>query len=174
MTELMTVINDIKENLSQKSASHKDEVKVMQSMLNDKEYSATVYGSEGPVGTYCPAADARSMLTTVIADTTKINKTEAAALADAHQFSKAEAASMVGISKEFINCYMQTGRKLPLGGRETSNASLIGVDMAESTTRYPKKVGIGDDGKAIYENTEKIVPAHLKVKSSSPCPTWVK
>ena len=62
----------------------------MQSMLNDKEYSATVYGSEGPVGTYCPAADARSMLTTVIADTTKINKTEAAALADAHQFSKAE------------------------------------------------------------------------------------
>lgn len=174
MSELTAVISDIKANLSQKSASHKDEVKVMQSMLNDKEYSATIYGAEGPTGVYCPAEDARTMLTSVIADTTKISKNEAAALADAHQFTKTEAASMVGVSKEFINCYMQTGRKLPLGGRATSNASLIGVEMAESTTRYPKKVGIGDDGKAIYENTEKKVPAHMKVKSSSPCPTWVK
>lgn len=174
MSELTTVIEGIKENLSQRSASQKDEVKVMQTMLNDKEYSATVYGSEGAIGTYCPAADARSMLTSVIADTTKISKNEAAALADAHQFSKAEASSMIGVSKEFINCYMQTGRKLPLGGREMSNASLIGIDMAESTTRYPKKVGIDESGNAIYENTEKAVPAHLKVKSSSPCPAWVK
>ena len=174
MTELQTVINDIKTNLSQKSAAQKDEVKVMQCMLNDREYAATVYGSEGPIGTYSPSADARSMLTSVIADTTKISKTEAAALADARQFSKAEASSMVGVSKAFVNCYMQTGRKLPLGGSETSNASLIGIDMEQSTTRYPKKIGIGDDGKAIYENTEKAVPAYLKVKSSSPCPTWVK
>lgn len=174
MSELNNLIRDIKTNLSQKSASQKDEVKVMQTMLNDKEYVATVYSTEGATGTYCPAQDARTMLTSVISSTAKISKDEAASLADAHQFTKAEASSMVGVSKEFVNCYMQTGRKLPLGGRATSNASIIGEDMKASTSRYPKKVGIGDDGKPIYENAVKQVPAYLKVKASSPCPTWVK
>lgn len=174
MSELTNLIKEIKDGLSQKSASQKDEVKVMQTMLNDKEYVATIYGNEGEVGTYSPFQDSRQMLTSVISSTAKINKDEAAALAEQHQFTKAEAASMVNVSKEFVNSYVQTGRKLPFGGRENFNIALIGEDMEPSTSRYPKKVGIGEDGKGIYENTEKPVPAYFKVKSSSPCPPWVK
>lgn len=174
MSELNKLVTEIKSNLSQKSASQKDEVKVMATMLNDKEYSVGVYGNEGKVGEYSPAADARQMIASVISSTAKISKDEAATLADAHTFSKAEATSMVGISKEFVNSYMLTGRKLPLGGRVDSNVSLIGEAVGPSTSRYPKKIGINEDGSGIYESATREVPAHMNVKASSPCPTWVK
>ena len=175
MSEMSNLLKDIKANLSQKSASQKDEVRVMQVMLNDKEYAPTVYNSDGSVaGTYCPAQDARDMIGSVISSTAKINKNEAAELAAAHTFTKSEASSFVGVSKEFVNSYMQTGRKLPFGGRERSNIAITGQDLDQTTKRYPKKVGVKEDGTGIYENAEKIVPAHLSAKVSAPCPEWVK
>lgn len=174
MSETSKLIEEIREGLSQKSASQKDEVRVMRSILNDKDYVVGVYGAAGKVGEYCPSEDARKMAASIINTTTGVSKEEAATLADNHQFSNSEASSMVGISKEFINTYSQTTRKLPLGGRETSNVSLQGVHVEASTTRYPKKVGIGSDGKGVYESTVKSVPTHDKIKASAPCPTWVK
>lgn len=175
MSELTTLLKDINKNLSQKSASQKDEVKVMQTMLNDKDYKPTVYGSNGaPDGTYCPAEDARAMLATAIASSVKISKDEAASLASAHTFTKNEASTFVGVSKEFVNAYMQTGRKLPFGGRAKSNIAITGQDLGKTTKRYPKKVGVREDGTGIYENAEKVVPAHLSAKVAAPCPDWVK
>ena len=49
VTEL---VNDIKSNLSQKSASRKDEIKVMQAMLNDTSYEVNIYGKDGAEGVY--------------------------------------------------------------------------------------------------------------------------
>ena len=174
MSETSKLIEEIRENLTQKSASQKDEVRVMRSMLNDKDYVVGVYNSSGKTDEYCPSEDARKMTASIINATTGVSKDEAATLADNHQFSNGEAASMVNISKEFVNTYAQTTRKLPLGGRETSNVSLQGVHVESSTTRYPKKVGIGSDGKGVYESTVKSVPTHDKIKASAPCPTWVK
>ncbi len=175
MSELNTLLKDISTNLSQKSASQKDEVKVMQTMLNDRSYVADVYNNDGTKAySYCPAADARDMIGSVIAATAKISKDEAATLADAHDFTKSEATSMVGISKEYVNVYMHTGRKLPFGNREDCSISLIGEQLGETSKRYPKKVGIDGDGKAIYENAEKKIPAHLHVKASGSCPGWKK
>lgn len=174
MSATHDLVEEIKNGLSQKSASQKDEVRVMQSMLNDTDYVVGVYGTSGKVGEYCPAQDARSMISSVIAATTKVSKDEAAALAENHQFSKPEAGSMVNISKEFVNTYAGTSRKLPLGGRETMNVTLQGVHEENGTTRYPKKVGVNSDGTDRYESTLKPVPAHDKIKSSAPCPIWVK
>ena len=62
--EVRAIVKDIKDNLSQKSSSLKDEVKVMQAMLNDKGYAVDVYGKDGKTGeTYSPSADARNMIT---------------------------------------------------------------------------------------------------------------
>lgn len=174
MSVTSDLITEIRDNLSQKAASQKDEVRVMQSMLNDKEYSVDIYNTSGKVGEYSPSQDARKMISSVISSTTKISKDEAATLAEEHQFSKAESESFVGISKEFINTYGGTTRKLPLGGRETSNVTLQGVHVDESTTRYPKKVGINEDGSDRYESAIKNIPAHDKIKASSSCPAWVK
>lgn len=172
MSETMKLVKEIKEGLSQRSSSQKDEIRVMQAMLNDKEYSVDVYGSTGKIGTYCPSEDARKMTASVLAATTKISKDEADHLASEHTFSKNEAASMINVSKEFINTYIETDRKLLLGGREQSNVALLGRDVQSRVARIPKRVVL-EDGTIRHENGEKSIPAHKTIKSSGPCPKWV-
>lgn len=173
--EVKKIIEEIKEGLSQQSASSKDEEKVMQAMLNDKTYSVGVYTSAGKVDEYCPSADARKMSASIIQSTTKMTAAEAEDLADKHVFTKAEAKSMVNISKEFINTYTQTGRKLPLGGRETSNVKLVLKHEEGKEKRYPKKVGVNEDGSARYDqNATTFIPAHDTIRSQGSCPIWLK
>lgn len=168
------LVREIKEGLSQKSASQKDEIRVMREMLNDKSYEVGVYGKEGLEGTFCPAREARDMISSVIASTTKISMAEAQQLAENHEFKKSEAAAMVGISKEFINTYLETGRKLPLGGREYSDVSLISKEVQATTRPYPKKVGIDEQGNPIYETAQIEVKPHRSAKVIASCPSWIK
>lgn len=174
MSKTNELLKEIKAGLSQVSSSQKDEVRVMQSMLNDKEYVVGVYGKEGKVEDYSPAAEYRKMLAGVVASTTKIAKEEAAQLTDKYEATKSDATIMVGLSKEYINTYLDCGRKLPLGGREMSNYELSIKENAATTKKYPKQVGIGSDGKGVYESTPKNVPAHKSIKAHGGCPAWVK
>lgn len=168
------MVAEIRDNLSQKSSSHKDEVAVMQAMLNDTSFKVDVYKKDKPVETYCPAEEARELVSSIITATTKVGQQEANALAAEFQFSKANADVMVDISKEFINTYVQTGRKLPLGGREKSDVSLEYRDIKDKNSGFPKKIGVDADGKDIYKITGTNVPAHNGIKASSPCPAWLK
>lgn len=174
MSNVNDLIKDIKTNLKQKNASQKDEVRVMQAMLNDTEYKVDVYDKTGVIGQYCPAEDFRSMEASIIASAAKISKDEAKALADAHEVSKNEAATMVGVSKEYINTYLGTGRKLPLGGRAETNFALSLKEVAEKSKPTPHKVGVGEAGEDIYETPNKTIPAHLGLKAYSSCPDWIK
>ena len=166
---VLDLVANIKSNVKQKSASSKDEIAVMQAMLNDPNYSVDVYDKTGVVGQYCPREDATKMIGSVISSTTHISKEEAADLANQHQFSKSEAGSMVGIGKEFINLYGQTDRKINLGGREKSNVSLIMKEVPAGTCRYPSKQA---DGTTV--TAEKAVPAYVTMKVKGSCPSWVK
>ena len=166
---VLELVKEIKENVKQKSASAKDETLVMQAMLNDPTYSVDVYDASGVVGQYSPRQDATKMIGSVIASTTHMNKEEAAALADAHQFSKPEANSFIGIGKEFINTYATTGRKIKLGGRATSDVSLLIKEVDAGVCRYPSKQA---DGTTI--TAEKQVPAYTSMKVKGSCPAWVK
>lgn len=174
MEKLNDLINDIKTNLSQTSASQKDEVRVMKAMLNDRDFKVDVYGKNGVEGTYCPAEDARNMCSSIIASTTKINSEEADSLMDKYDFKKSDAATFIGVGKEFVNTFVQTGRKLPLGGREMSNVSLSLKKVEETTRTYPKKIGIDNDGSGCYENVPTTIKAHESIRVHAPCPTWVK
>lgn len=174
MSKTNELLNEIRNGLSQCSSSQKDEVRVMQSMLNDREYVVGIYGKEGKVSDYCPAEEYRKMLTGVVASTTKIGKEEAAQLTNKYEVTKSDASVMVGISKEFVNTYLNTKRKLPLGGREKSNYELSIKENQATTKKYPKQVGIGSDGKGVYESTPKNVPAHNSIKAHGGCPSWVK
>lgn len=173
MENVKNLVNEIKSGLSQKSSSQKDELRVMKAMLNDKEYEVSVYGG-AEVETFCPAREAREMISSVIKTTTKMSGDEAAKLADAHEFSNKEASCMIGISKEFINTYLDTGRKLPLGGREKSDISLIQKEVKATTRSYPKRVGVNEDGTPRYEREEAPVKAHVTAKVIGPCPSWIK
>lgn len=174
MEKVKELQKEIKTNLSQISASQKDENRIMRAMLNDMDYVVDVYGKEGKIGTYCPAEDARAMAASIISNTAKIPTAEARELANNHKFSKAEADSMIGISKEFINTFLETGRKLPLGGRENSNVSLSIKRVKDAVKPYNKISGVDDSGKTIYEKASTFVPAHNSVKVHASCPSWLK
>lgn len=167
------MIKEIRDNLSQVSSSQKDEVTIMQAMLNDPSYKVGVYKKDGLDHEYCPAEEARAMVGRIISSTTKMSPVEAKALGSDYEFTKADASTMVGISKEFINTYIQTGRKLPLGGRENSDVSLEMKDVEAKMSGFPKKIGVDASGKPIYKIEQTEVPAHGGIKSSSPCPSWI-
>lgn len=174
MEKVQTLIAEINSNLSQTSSSQKDEVRVMKAMLNDREYIVDVYGKDGKEATYCPAEDARQMVAGIMSTAAKIPQSESEKLMEGYEFKKSDAVAMINISKEFTNTFLQTGRKLPLGGREKSNISLSLKEVEATTRSYPKKVGINADGSARYEKAETKVGAHQSVKVHAPCPSWVE
>ena len=163
---VQSVINSIKENISQCTASTKDEISVMQTMLNDKTYKVGVFNKNGQVDTYCPAEAARAMSAITISQAARIPMPEAENLMESYEYSKKEAEGMIGISKEFINTYLQTNHKMHLGGRETSNVSLLAKHIKAGERRYPI-AGSKDSG-----TTQ--VPAYDSIKVEAPCPAWLK
>ena len=177
MSENNTVkglIDEISTGLSQVSSSRKDEVRIMQAMLSDDKYTVSIYGKDGVEDTYSPASDFRAMCASVISNAAKVPMAEATQLMDGYAVRKGEAVAMVNISKEFVNTYLQTGRKLPLGSREKSDVSLSLKKVEASTRLYPQKVGVNDDGSDRYSKTATTVPAHESIRVHAPCPSWVK
>lgn len=170
MERCKDVISEIKSNLSQRSSSQKDEVRVMRAMLNDPTYKVGLYDKSGKTGEYCPFEDSRKMIGTIITDATGMNIKEASALANTFEYSKQQAQSMVNISKEYINTYLHTNRKLPLGGRELSNISFQLKEIPETEKKYQNSIGNPDD-KSCGITT---VPAHEGIKVTSPCPSYLK
>lgn len=168
------LVEEIRENLSQKSASHKDEVRVMRAMLNDDSFEVGIYSAEGQVGTYNPCQDFRGMCANIVSNVAKISSSEAETLSKNYEAKRSDAETMVNISKEFVNTYLQTGRKLPLGARETSDVSLSAKHIPEGVRSYPKKVGVDDKGNDIYEKYSTEVKAHDSIRVHAPCPIWIK
>ena len=167
---VQSVIKEIKDNLSQRTASTKDEICVMQAMLNDKTYKVGVFNKNGQVDTYCPAEEARAMSAITISQAAHISMPEAENLMESYEYSKKEAQAMIGISKEFINTYLQTDRKIHLGGREKSDVSLLAKHNEAGMPRYP--ISGLTNGAAASGTTQ--VPAYDSVKVVAPCPTWLK
>ena len=77
MSTVMDLVKEINTTRTQESASAKDEIRVMQAMLNDKDFKVDVYDKNGVSGSYCPYEESRIMLSSIIKDTTKINSAEA-------------------------------------------------------------------------------------------------
>ena len=174
MENVRALVHEIATTRTQQSASRKDEIRVMQAMMNDKDFKVATYDMPGDPKFYCPAQDLRDALANQIHRTTKMSLQEATALAGEYEFTKSDATTQVSVAKEFVNTYMNTGRKLPLGIREDSNVSLVQKRIEECERTYPKKVGINDDGSDRYEKATTHVPAHNSIKVISSCPIHAK
>ena len=169
MSERVTdLVKDIRTNLKQRSASQKDEVRVMRAMLNDKDFRVGEYSKEGKVGEYSPYEDSRKMVSTILTSAAKIPTAEAREISNKYEFSKSEANTLINISKEFVNTYAHTGRKLPLGAREDMNVTVQLKEVQESVKQFPKG-GIGSS-----ERGQVTIPAHNTLKVSGPCPVYLK
>ena len=174
MSKVEELQKSIKENLKQVASSNRDEVAIMQAMLNDTEYTVDVYGVDGKEAEYQPGVEIRGLFSDVIASTTKITRDEATELMEGYEFKKSEASVVVDFSKEFVNSYLDTGRKLPLGGRALSDVSISRKNIEAGKRTYPSKVAVDEGGKAVYQKGETYVPAHESVKVHAGCPEWVK
>lgn len=174
-TTVKQLVADINQARTQTSSSVKDEIRVMKAMLNDPTFKVDIWSKDGIEGQYCPYDEARTMVANIIKDTTKISNNEATDLASSYEFGNQEASIMIGISKEFINTYIETGRKLPLGGRETSDIAIAKKVKEAHTNSYPKKVGVNEDGTDKYETVDDgVIPEHGSLKVYSPTPSWLK
>ena len=163
------LIQDIKNNLKQKSASRRDEEAVMRGMLNDRSFIVKDYSTQE---THCPATEYRDMIAGIIASTTKMPKVEAQAVVENYEVKKSDASTMVTLSKDFFNSALRTGRKINFGATEKSDISIQLKEIPETQKKFPMKTGMNDDGTFRYEKNETTIPAHEGLKVSSPCPKW--
>ena len=148
MAKVSELMKEIQETHKQVSSSQKDETRIMQAMLNDTSYEVGVYGKQGKIDVYNPAKEFKQMQSNIVSAVTKI-------------------------SKEFFNTYLNTGRKLCLGGREKSNYSLAAKDIPKTEKTYQRGV-VGSDGAITWQPMRKTIPAHKGLKARSSCPAWVK
>lgn len=175
MESLQKIMECIQSERKQISSNSKDEIKVMKAMLNDPSYKVDIWTKNGvEEKPYCPYEEARNMITNIIKNTTKISTDEAQDLANNYDFGNQEASIMVGLSKEFVNTYIETGRKLPFGGRENSNISIAKKVRPETEKLISKKIGVDDDGTDKYEQVSIKIPEHTTFKVYSSAPSWKK
>ena len=184
MTTVIEYINQIRtermpenqENTTRKYAttSQKQEVFVCNAMMNDTTYEVPVYSGSGYQGVYNPAQSFRRAISSSISHMTGMPRVEADKLVKNYEFTPAEATEILNFSKEFINTYLQTGRKLPLGGRERSNVSLKLKPIEAGFVSYPVKVGEDSNGKPICETKETYVGGYETIKVYGPWPQWCK
>lgn len=173
--ELINEINANREKLRKEgqttydTKSQKDELNIMRAMMNDTSYAVGVYDSNGLLGYYCPALEFRQTLSNIISNSMDVSLQEAQHHLDNYEFRNIDAQSMITFSKEFINTYLKTGRKLPLGGRETSNVSLIQKHVPARTVLYPSKIAKNN----VCESKEVHVEAYDTVRVYGSCPSWI-
>ena len=158
------LIKEIQERRTQKSVNVKDERLVCKELLNDRTFKAAVYGKDGIEDYVCPAEEIDSMVSGIISKTTGIGSQEAAKLAEEYEYTNQDADHMITFSKEFVNVYMDTGRKLSLGKRENADISLVQKIVPASVKSVPKKVGINEDGSAIIQFVDKDIKEHKSIK----------
>ena len=169
------IITNIAETRTQTSANSKDEVRVAQAMLNDPTFVVDIYNKHGVSGQYSPYTDTRAMIADIIKDTTKISAKEAEELSSTYTFNKNAAQTMINFGKEFVNTYLQTGRKLPLGTRETSNCALIRKHKEAKVNSFPMASAIDADGNKVYTSSPaSMTPAYDTIKVSGTCPAHLK
>ena len=168
------LVSKINSERTQSGASMKSELDVMRAMLNDKDYVVDIYSKDGKEGEYRPRESAEAIAAGVLKGAAKITSAEAAELASNYEFTKSDAEEAIKLSKEFINTYMQTGRKMRLGGREKSDISIKIKQKDASITSFPKKVGVDSAGKPIYEKAQINVPAYNSLSVNASAPEWLK
>ena len=164
-SELTALIDEIKNNTKQISVNKIDEVKVMKSMLNDKNFRLGIYDkNEGYIGEHCPAEEATIFVKNIIQGATGLDARDSMHLAESYEFTKKDATFMLSNMRDFIDIYMQSGRKLNIVQNQTTEANIYTREMGSTTKIVPDK----ETGKP-----KKIATAPFtKLVSISKCPKY--
>ena len=163
-SELELIIDEIKSNTKQVSINKVDEVRVMKSMLNDKDFKLSVYDkSRGYIGQKCPHDSAVEFIKGIIQTATGLDSKDSRHLADNYEFTKTDAVFLLDNAKDFLGIYLGTGRKINVVQTDVAESNLYARPIPESTKSIPDKDG---NVKKIHTN------AYTKIVSVSKCPKY--
>jgi len=158
------IIQEVQGRRTQRSVNVKEENLVMKELLNDRSFKAAVYGKDGVEDYICPAEEMDSMVGGIISKTTGISQPEAEKLAIEYEYTKNDAGHMINVSKEFVNTYMDTGRKMSLGKRKDSDISIAQKEVPARMRHVSKKIGIDEKGEDIRETIYVDVKEHKSIR----------
>lgn len=162
MESMKTIMDEIKETTKKaKAASKVDEIRVMRGMLNDPDFSISIYDkNKGMIGSRCPREEAVKFAANVSSSITGLDIKSATEIANGYEFTKKDAIFLIDNAKDFVSTYLETGRKLPIVQSATTEASLIVRHVDEKTKPVPNGTGT------------TTIPAYDKVVSKSKCPKY--
>lgn len=165
-SELEEIISEIKKSTTQIAINKVDEVRVMKSMLNDKNFSIGVYDKNiGYIGQKCPHDDAVKFVKNIVAGATGLDNKDAQVLADNYQFTNKDANFLLNNMRDFLYVYTDTGRKINVMQSADSEASLFIREVESSKKQVPDKDNPG-------KTKEVTTSPYTKLVSSSKCPKY--
>lgn len=153
------------------TASQKDEVSVMRSMLNDKNHNIDLYDNESCNRLFCVSIETKDMVSKIISTQCDIPFDQAKRMVDDYEFDNEDAQTMIDISKQFVSTYLTTGRKLAFDSTRNTEIALSEKHVPEHTVFHPVKIN-HKDGSSETIIRETKVSAYDQVKAYSRCPTW--
>lgn len=167
MSELEQLVYDIRKSTSQVSVNKVDEIRVMTSMLNDKDFSLGVYDkTQGYIGQRSPHNEAVKFVKNVISGATGLDNKDSMHLAENYQFTKKDANFLLSNMRDFLTVYTGTGRKINVIQSATIDASLFTKEIKASEKLVPDKDNPGA--------TKKVpTSGYTKLVSSSKCPKYI-
>ena len=165
-SELEQLVLDIKKNTNQVAVNKVDEVRVMKSMLNDKNFSIGVYDRNiGYIGQKCPHDDAVKFVKGIVSGATGLDNKDAQVLADNYEFTNKDANFLLSNMRDFITVYTDTGRKLNVIQNADTEAAIFTKQIESSDKLIPDKDNPG--------KTKKVkTSAYNKLVSTSKCPRY--
>ena len=136
MKELMKEIKEVTKK--QKSASKVDEIRVMRTMLNDPDFTVSVFDkNKGLIGTRCPREEAVKFASSICTSITGIDSKSANELAANYEFTKKDAIFMIENSRDFTSTYLETGRKYCLVQDKDMQASIFTKPIDSKEKQIP-------------------------------------
>lgn len=161
MDQLMRQIQEV--TRKQKSQNKTDEIIVAQTLLNDPDFQIGVYDkNKGLIGTRNVHNEAVTFITNVTSEITGLDKKSTEDLVKNYTFTKRDAQFLINTSKDFVQTYLQTGRKFNLVQSADSEANIVLKPAPAREKVVPTK-----DGTKLVSTC-----AYNKVACKSGCPKY--
>ena len=165
-SELEMLVQEIKESTNQISINKVDEVRVMRCMLNDPNFSLSVYDKNlGYIGQRCPHDEAVKFTKNIIMGSTGLDGKDSRHLAENYEFTKRDANFLLDNMRDFVRVYMDTGRKMNILQSEATEACIFTKPIKASEKSVPDKENPGHS-KLITTSP------YVKLVSATKCPKY--
>lgn len=166
-SELEVLVAEIKKNTANQIAINKvDEVRVMRTMLNDRDFKLGIYDkSLGYIGDRCPHEEAVNFAKNIIAGSTGLDAKDSRHLAENYEFTKRDASFLIDNMRDFLEVYTSTGRKINVMQTAATEACLYTKPVEATNKSVPDKNNPG-------KNKQVVTSPYVKLVAVTKCPKY--